>query len=164
MFRLFALFASFTLFSPITAEAVCPRSIVGSYSGYEISFLADGSRETNVSNHVFGPVTNSFGTQAIRQRQSQVNADTGTGTGRDQNRNRRYVFNSTNCRGYTWAEDGENPGTLVIRFFVVAASGNTMYFTRGPKGIPMDSQGNPSVEIPDSWSADRASVHVLTKQ
>ena len=162
------LIAATTLLSlASTANAACPATISGSYSAYQIRYLADGTQQTSVGTHVFTPLTNGIGTETIYLWESVVDSATITGSGTRKRPTRKYVYDKATCRGYTWAEDGQSEaGTLTIRYFAVAASGNNLFFTQGPRNVAMDATGNPSATNanPSSWIAIGASVTVLTKQ
>ena len=117
---------------------------------------------------MFSTTTNNIGTETVYQWESIVDSATATGTGKRQKPTRYYVDDKTTCRGYTWAEDSQSdiPGTLTIRYFAVAASGNNLLFTQGPRNVAKDSNGNPSTTDanPSGWIAIGAGVTVLTKQ
>jgi hypothetical protein len=163
------LIAAITMLSlASTANAACPSTIAGSYSAYQIRYLADGTQQTSVGTHVFTAPTNGIGTETIYLWESVVDSATNTGSGTRKKPTRKYKYDKTTCRGYTWAEDGQSEvaGTLTIRYFAVAASGNNLFFTQGPRNVAMDSSGNPSTTDanPSSWIAIGAGVTVLTKQ
>jgi len=76
------LIAAITMLSlASTANAACPSTIAGSYSAYQIRYLADGTQQTSVGTHVFTAPTNGIGTETIYLWESVVSSATNAGSG-----------------------------------------------------------------------------------
>jgi len=155
------------------ANAACPASIAGSYSKYSIRYQVDGAEQTSVGTHVYSAVgADGAGTETIYQWVSLVNPHDNTAEAKISKPVRKYKYDKTTCRGYTWVADDSEvtvAGTLTIRFFAVAESGNTIYQIQGPTNYPQDALGNPvpfsaSQTWPSKWTPTSAAVNILTKQ
>jgi len=143
----------FTCLLPVTAQAACPTSIVGTYSAaYSKASNLDGFNNGFVGVFQFAvPAKTGLGTMTILwQAYAQTdNASGDKGSGLTvTNKTHMYRFEKTSCRAEFYLSNYPDASKYDVIFGVVA--GSTVYFMDGPKGVALpaalDSGGT-------TWSA-----------
>ena len=113
------------------ANATCPSSIVGTYSGYEIHESWTAGKASNLSTSVF-TVSFDRANNVLVQTSYHTSIDDPVGIQDDSPApNRKYSFDAKKCSGMTW-EVSDNPQAYY--YFVVADSGKTIYATKQDVG------------------------------
>jgi hypothetical protein len=143
----------FACLLPVTSQAACPASLVGTYSAaYSKASNLDGFNNGFVGVFQFAvPAKTGLGTMTILwQAYAQTdNASGDKGSGVTvTNNTHKYRFDKTSCRAEIYLSNSDDASKYSVIFGVVA--GSTVYFMDGPKGVALpaalDSGGT-------TWSA-----------
>jgi hypothetical protein len=130
----------FACLLPVTSQAACPASLVGTYS----AALSKASNADGYNNGFVGvfrfdaPAANGVGVMTIVwQAFAQTNSSSGDQGGGVTlvNKPAKYRFDKTSCRAEIYLSNSEDASKYNVIFGVVA--GSTVYFMDGPKGVSL---------------------------
>jgi hypothetical protein len=143
----------FACLLPVTSQAACPASLVGTYSAaYSKASNLDGFNNGFVGVFQFAaPAKTGLGTVTILWQAyaetASASGDTGGGV-TVTNKTSMYRFDKTSCRAEIYLSNSDDVSKYDVKFGVVA--GSTVYFMDGPTGVALpaalDSGGT-------TWSA-----------